>query len=71
MAARAAAAYGIIALEEALGWAHGVALVCVVAGILVASWPDRAARAHSRSAGPARSAAGPRLTRSPVATSAA
>jgi drug/metabolite transporter (DMT)-like permease len=37
----AAATYGIVALGETPGWAHGVALACVVAGILVASWPAR------------------------------
>ena len=37
----AAATYGIIALGETPGWPHAVALACVVAGILVASWPAR------------------------------
>ncbi|ATI28032.1 MULTISPECIES: DMT family transporter [Ralstonia solanacearum species complex] len=44
----AAAAYGIIALGETPGWAHGVALACVVAGILVASWPARPRRTVPR-----------------------
>ncbi len=37
----AAATYGIVALGETPGWPHAVALACVVAGILVASWPAR------------------------------
>ncbi|WP_433864660.1 DMT family transporter [Ralstonia wenshanensis] len=37
----AAATYGIVALGETPGWPHGIALACVVAGILVASWPAR------------------------------
>ncbi|AXV69742.1 DMT family transporter [Ralstonia solanacearum] len=44
----AAAAYGIIALGEVPGWAHGAALTCVVAGILVASWPARPRRTVPR-----------------------
>ncbi len=44
----AAAAYGIIALGETPGWARGVALACVVAGILVASWPARPRRTVPR-----------------------
>lgn len=41
----AAALYGIVFLGETPGWAHGVALVCVLAGIALASWPGRLARA--------------------------
>ncbi|MGO4327921.1 DMT family transporter [Cupriavidus sp. 2TAF22] len=35
----AAATYGIVFLGEQPGWAHGVALACVLAGIALASWP--------------------------------
>ncbi|MBW6932403.1 hypothetical protein KXS72_25060, partial [Salmonella enterica subsp. enterica serovar Weltevreden] len=41
----AAALYGIVFLGETPGWAHGVALVCVLAGIALASWPGKLARA--------------------------
>jgi len=44
----AAATYGIVALGETPGWAHGVALACVVAGILVASWPAQPRRVVPR-----------------------
>ncbi|UIF87805.1 DMT family transporter [Cupriavidus sp. UYPR2.512] len=40
----AAATYGIVFLGEQPGWPHGVALVCVLAGIVLASWPGRIAR---------------------------
>ncbi|QKS65340.1 DMT family transporter [Cupriavidus gilardii] len=40
----AAALYGIVFLGETPGWAHGVALVCVLAGIALASWPGKLAR---------------------------
>ncbi len=40
----AAATYGIVFLGETPGWAHGVALACVLAGILIASWPGPMAR---------------------------
>lgn len=40
----AAAVYGIAVLGEQPGWAHGVALGCVLAGIALASWPGRLAR---------------------------
>ncbi|XQM34534.1 EamA domain-containing protein [Cupriavidus sp. H19C3] len=40
----AAAAYGIAFLGERPGWAHGVALACVLAGIALASWPGSLAR---------------------------
>lgn len=53
----AAATYGIVFLGEQPGWAHGVALACVLAGIGLASWPGpiargawRADRATSRGA---------------------
>jgi drug/metabolite transporter (DMT)-like permease len=36
----AAAAYGILVLGETPGWGHGVAMVCVLAGIGVACWPS-------------------------------
>ncbi|MFX5602922.1 hypothetical protein ABTD90_20460, partial [Acinetobacter baumannii] len=42
------ALYGIVFLGETPGWAHGVALVCVLAGIALASWPGRLARAAAR-----------------------
>lgn len=38
----AAAVYGIVFLGERPGWAHGVALGCVLAGIAIASWPATA-----------------------------
>ncbi len=40
----AAAVYGIVVLGEQPGWAHGVALACVLAGIALASWPGPIAR---------------------------
>jgi len=40
----AAAVYGIVVLGERPGWAHGVALACVLAGIVLASWPGPIAR---------------------------
>ncbi|WP_265921554.1 DMT family transporter [Cupriavidus nantongensis] len=40
----AAATYGIVFLGEQPGWPHGVALACVLAGIVLASWPGRIAR---------------------------
>ena len=40
----AAAVYGIVVLGERPGWAHGVALACVLAGIALASWPGPIAR---------------------------
>ncbi|SPA16632.1 Conserved hypothetical protein; Putative permease of the drug/metabolite transporter (DMT) superfamily [Cupriavidus taiwanensis] len=40
----AAAAYGIVFLDEQPGWPHGVALACVLAGIVLASWPGRIMR---------------------------
>ncbi|SOY46891.1 DMT family transporter [Cupriavidus taiwanensis] len=40
----AAATYGIVFLGEQPGWPHGVALACVLAGIVLASWPGRMAR---------------------------
>lgn len=40
----AAATYGIVFLGETPGWAHGVALGCVLAGIAIASWPGPLAR---------------------------
>ena len=40
----AAAVYGIVVLRERPGWAHGVALACVLAGIALASWPGPLAR---------------------------
>ena len=47
----AAALYGIVFLGETPGWAHGVALVCVLAGIALASWPGRLARAAAAQRG--------------------
>jgi len=40
----AAALYGIVVLGERPSWAHGVALACVLAGIVLASWPGPIAR---------------------------
>ncbi|WP_373378067.1 DMT family transporter [Cupriavidus nantongensis] len=40
----AAATYGIVFLGEQPGWPHGVALACVLAGIVLASWPGRITR---------------------------
>lgn len=40
----AAATYGIVVLGEQPGWPHGVALACVLAGIVLASWPGRISR---------------------------
>ncbi|MBY4730792.1 DMT family transporter [Cupriavidus pauculus] len=40
----AAAGYGIAVLGERPGWAHGVALGCVLGGIALASWPGPIAR---------------------------
>ncbi len=50
----AAALYGIVFLGETPGWAHGVALVCVLAGIALASWPGRLARAAAAQRGDSR-----------------
>ncbi len=47
----AAALYGVVFLGETPGWAHGVALVCVLAGIALASWPGRLARAAAAQRG--------------------
>ncbi|NUO88249.1 MAG: DMT family transporter [Cupriavidus sp.] len=40
----AAATYGIVFLGEQPGWPHGVALACVLTGIVLASWPGWIAR---------------------------
>lgn len=40
----AAATYGIVFLGEQPGWPHGVALACVLTGIVLASWPGRITR---------------------------
>jgi len=48
----AAALYGIVFLGERPGWAHGVALACVLAGIVLASWPGPMARRALSDPGP-------------------
>ncbi|PLP98950.1 EamA family transporter [Cupriavidus pauculus] len=40
----AAAVYGIVVLGERPGWAHAMALGCVLGGIAIASWPGPMAR---------------------------
>ncbi|WP_020423734.1 EamA family transporter [Cupriavidus sp. WS] len=54
----AAATYGIVFLGEKPGWAHGVALACVLAGIVLASWPGPLARRTWRDGAGAAAGAG-------------